>query len=98
MSRLNPRIDRDLQFILQTLTFAENFECVVKEVTLDSSAETRLVNPFQEISKQPKYYIPLRKNKAGDVYDGSSTWDNNYIYLDTDAASDLTVTIAFFAQ
>ncbi len=98
MARLNPRIDRDMQFILQNLTFGENFECVVKEVTLSSSGETSIVNPFQELSKQPKYYLILRKNKAGDVYDGSTTWNNNVIYLDTDAASDLTTTIAFFTQ
>lgn len=99
MAQLSGKIPRELQVFLSSLTFDENFQCVIKEdVVLSSSGETKIVNPFQEINKQPKYYLILRKNKAGDVYDGSTAWSNNYIYLDTDAASDLTVTIAFFIR
>lgn len=88
----------ELSFGLTRLSFSDNFECAVKEVTLGTGGETRIPNPLKGIDKIPKYYIPIKKDKAGDVFHGSTAWTNDFIYLNTDAASDLTVTIAFFGE
>jgi hypothetical protein len=70
------------------LTLANNFSGEIIEVTLSAGAEKQIPHRLKAV---PKYRIILRQNAGVVIYDGSETWNQNYITLVSSA--DVTATI-----
>lgn len=68
------------------ITFGENVDC--RLITFTSSATPDAENTVAHtLGKVPIGYIVYGKNKAGDVYTGTTTWTNTNIYLKVAVAS-----------
>lgn len=53
----------------------------VIDVTTPSSANTEFLVDCTPFNRTPKYYYILKKDRAVDVYTGTTTWSNNKLYL-----------------
>lgn len=68
------------------IKFADNIDCVF--VSFTSSATPDAENTVAHtLGKTPTGYIVYSKNKAGDIYDGTTAWTASNIYLKVNVAS-----------
>jgi len=57
------------------------------EVTTDAVANTEFLVTLSNLNRTPAYYIVIKKDKAVDVYTGSTAWSKNKLYLKATVAS-----------
>jgi len=89
------KIIRELQLGLTKLSFNDNFNCFVVEVSLPAMTEVAIRNQLKE-SQTPTQKIILRGGSgAQNITDGDTAWDINYVYLQNRGAVTVTVTAAF---
>lgn len=69
---------KELENGLRKLTFAENFQATVMDVTFLPGEEKQLPHNLQLI---PSSYIILRQDAPGQIIDGTIDWDDESIYL-----------------
>ena len=86
---------RNLEAILDRgIIFDENFDSV--SVTFTSSATPDNENTIPHgLGKIPIGWLVYSKDKAGDVYDGTTAWTTTNLFLKVDIAS-VTVKIIIF--
>lgn len=85
---------KELATVLRNLSFEDNFQGWVEEVTIPAGAELKIFNRLQNTI--PSYRLILR-GKAGSelVVDGDTAWDFENVYLKNTGGSPVTVTVAF---
>jgi len=77
----------DLDSILNGgLLFGTNFDAVMISVTSNATPDTE-DTVAHTLGKAPTGYIVYYKDKAGDIYDGGTTWTTSSIYLKCSVAS-----------
>ena len=86
-------LTRQLAVGLRDLTFGDNFKSF--EITSDIAATTEL-KIRNQLSFVPTKYIIVSQTGAGQVTKGTSTWDENHLYLYNNGASSVTITVIFF--
>ena len=85
---------KDLSTGLTKLSFDDNFQGWVEEVTIPASSELKILNRLQ--TKIPSYKLILRgKTGAESVVDGDTEWTIDNVYLKNLSGSSVTVTVAF---
>ncbi len=78
---------------LRSLSFEDNFESFLVEVTIDSSAEKVIRNQLTVI---PSKRIIVRGGTGAEkVVDGPTEWTKDYVYLKNTGASAVTVSVLF---
>jgi hypothetical protein len=87
---------RDLSSGLQKLSFADNFEAFQVTVTIPPSVEQPIRNQFRG-GNIPVSRLVLRADTGGrDIVDGTTAWNENFVYLKNIGATTGTVTVVFF--
>lgn len=76
------------------LRFDDNFSISKVSVTSDATPNTEFT-VAHTLKRTPIGYFVIRKDKAGDVYDGSTAFDASNIYLKSSVAS-VTMTLYIF--
>lgn len=84
---------REIQRAFKQITFDDNFQGWVEEVTIPASGELEIVNRLGPIV--PNYRLFLRGDSEH-LADGDSDWDGDHVYLKNSSGSAVTVTVAFF--
>lgn len=88
------RILRELAVGLTKLSFEDNFESFITEVTIPATSEIEIRNQLRGIT--PTKRIILRGGSgAQNVVDGSTDWSNDFVYLQNLGGSSVTVTVMF---
>ena len=94
-------LEVDLQYVmkelatgLRRLSFNDNFEGWVQQVSIPAGTEIALQNRLE--AKIPNYKLILRgKAGAESVVDGDTEWNLEKVYLKNVGGSTVTVTVAF---
>lgn len=81
----NAFIDYDT-LVNGNITFSDNMDVVFVTYASNASANTE-DTLSHSLGKVPTGYIVYSKNKAGTIYDGSTTWTSSNIYLKCDTSS-----------
>ena len=68
------------------LRFDDNFSISKVSVTADATPDTEFT-VAHTLKRTPIGYWVIRKDRAGDVYDGTTTFDSSNIYLKCSVAS-----------
>lgn len=61
-------------------------------VTTPASPNTEFLVELATLNRTPVYYLPLKKDKAVDIYTGDTAWSQNKLYLKATVAS-ATITL-----
>jgi hypothetical protein len=83
---------KELALGLRNLTFGDNFNGFVKEVTISATSEAAIRNELQYI---PNYFIILSQSGNGLLTKGSTDWSSDYLYIYNNGAVSVTATILF---
>lgn len=62
------------------------------EVTTDPVANTEFLVKLSNLNRTPSFYIMIKKDKAVDVYTGTTAWSKDKLYLKATVAS-ATITL-----
>ena len=83
---------KELATGLRQLTFGDNFDTFLVELSLAASEErANIRNPLKVI---PKGYIIVDKEGSGNVTKGDAAWTTDYIsFKNTDGSNSITVKI-----
>ena len=88
------QVIRQLSIGLSRLSFGDNFESFTETgLVIPAGSEARIRNQLNFI---PNSRIITRQDAAGEVVDGDTEWDLNYVYLKNTGASPVTVSVVFF--
>lgn len=83
-----------IKILNRGIVFKDNVNCRTISYTSNGSANTE-DGITHTLGKVPTGYIVVSQNKAGVVYNGSSTWTTTTIYLKNSVAT-VAVTIIIF--
>lgn len=72
------------------LKFSDNFDAKFVDVYFSSVAETKINHG---LGRTPAGYLITRKSANMNVYDGSSTWNNSSMYLQSTLAGNVTLLV-----
>jgi len=75
---------------LRKLTFQDNFQAYVAEVTFEPLEEKEVAHNLQQI---PNYYILGRQTGEGQIIDGDTPFSNSAIYLKNTSSNNITTTV-----
>jgi hypothetical protein len=89
-----PKLTKELGVVLKDITFLDNFRSFqVVDQTIAANTEVKFRNSLNII---PSTMIINKQTGNGLVTAGDTSWDNNYIYVkNNDASNSVTVTITF---
>ncbi len=87
-------IDDILRIINGKLDFsADNLNCAIVSVSAASITPATDFAVTHNLGRQAKYYIPIEKSAACDVYDGVTSKTNSTLYLRATVSVNLTLLI-----
>lgn len=78
-------IHEQLRRKLEEGSIAEYWEIV--DVTTPSSANTEFLVDCTPLNRTPSYYFIMKKDRAVDVYTGTTEWSKNKMYLKATVAN-----------
>ena len=85
---------RELRLGLTRLSFVDNFDSFVVDVTIGSGEELAIRNQLK--SSVPTQRIIVRGSSGSEsIVDGDTAWDLNYVYLKNVGASSASATVVF---
>lgn len=86
LPRLNEQLRDTNTLLANGLKFETNFDAKMLEYVSDSTpgTETSVSHPLGRV---PAGYVVYGQSAAGSVYDGSTAWTEQKIYLKSDAGS-----------
>lgn len=86
---------RELAGGLNKLSFLDNFECFITDITIAATTEVQIRNELRS-GEIPRYRLILRGgSNSQHVVDGDTAWNKNYVTLKNTSASSVTLTVAF---
>lgn len=86
---------KDLMVTLRNLSFGDNFDSFTETVTIDAGQELAIRNKLPS-GLIPTSRIILRGGEGAEsIVDGTTAWDQNYVYLKNVGASQVEVKVAF---
>lgn len=89
----DPRVLDFLEALRRKLEEGNAFEYWEKvTVTTPSVSNTEFTVTCVSLNRTPQHYIVLNKNKAVDVYTGTTAWSKNKLYLKATVAT-ATITL-----
>ena len=83
---------KELGLGLRKLTFGNNFDGFIQEVTISATTEQAIRN---ELTYIPKYFIILSQSGNGLLTKGTTDWSSDYLYIYNNGAVSVTATILF---
>lgn len=86
----NTLID-ELNVGLSRLTFEDNFNAQIVEITLPANTEREVSH---SLKVRPKYKIVLKQRGNGVIEDSTKSWDDKRIWLVNNSGNEITATIA----
>ena len=86
-------LTRQLAVGLRDLTFGDNFKSFETTIEISATSEAKIRNQLNIV---PTKYIITSQTGAGQVTKGTTTWDDNYVYLYNNGGSAVTITVTFF--
>jgi len=85
---------KELTTLLRNLSFDDNFQGWVQEVTIPAGSEVKIFNRLE--NRIPNYRIVLRGGtNAEQVVDGDTEWTIDSVYLKNLSGTSVTVKVAF---
>lgn len=81
---------KNLENGLRKLTFQDNFQADVKQVSFAAQEEKEVVHNLQQI---PNYYILGRQSGEGQIIDGDTPFSESAIYLKNTSNNPITATV-----
>ena len=86
---------RELAVGLTRLRFTDNFESFKTEVTIAAGTELAIRNEIRSGAIPTERIIVRSSQGIGDIADGDTEWNQNFVYLKNTGASDVTLTVIF---
>lgn len=86
-------LTRQLAVGLRDLSFTDNFTSFKTTVDIPATSELRIRNSLNIV---PTEYIIVSQTANGLVTKGTTTWDNNFLYLYNNGSVTVTITVIFF--
>jgi hypothetical protein len=68
------------------LKFSDNFNCEQVVVADTGTADTEF-KVAHTLKRVPSGYLMISRNKAGQIYKGSTAWSDTFVYLKADTAN-----------
>ena len=88
------KILKDLDIGLQRLSFNDNFDGFLIEVSIAAGAELKIRNELRD--RVPTQRLILRGNDDSiNIVDGDTSWDLNFLYLKNLGGGTATATVYF---
>jgi len=88
-----PKLLKELANGLRKLTFRDNFQVTIANVTIEAGQEIGVNHSLNSI---PKWYIIGRQSGPGQIVDGNSEWTTSTIFLQNTGTDTVNIDLIIF--